>query len=324
MQNEIKTTLNRVNSKTTKFNILTFFTHETFGDNLSKTGHNFYWVPTPHKPTWDVQTRPPSKNSYLLGGLPTDLRIDLILAQEKSWQLPKALEIQRILGVPIISHNHTMPIAQNQKQLEYFQNLKGNINSYITEHSRSAFNDVEKGVVIHNAVDTDTFNKWEPTRSGGAVVCNHMMGRGQFYSVEMFKAVSKEVPLTLIGDNPGISQSIADPAQLARTVGSYQFFANFSIYSPLSMSLIEAASIGLPIVSTSMQATPEVFTHGENALLTNDPTEFAEFCKLLMKDKELATKLGVGARKLAVEKFGLDRFTSQWNDLFWKAYERKF
>lgn len=324
MQTEIKSILNRINTRRNKLNVFGFLTHEAAQSNLAKTGHDFFLVPTPHKQTWDFHTRPLPKNCYILGGLPTDLHVDVILAEEKSWQLPKAKEIQQMLGVPIIAHNHTMPIAQNQKQLEYFQNLKGDINTYITSYSRKAFNDEQGGIVINNAVDTDVFNSWKPTRKGGVTVVNHLMGRGQFYSIPLFEGLRKEIPLTLVGENPGLSQSISDPTQLAKTIGSYEFYANLSIYSPLSMSLAEAAALGMPILSTKMQATEDFFVHGENALLTNDPAEYIEFAKLLVSDKDLATKLGAGARKMALERFSLSMFIDKWNTVLWKVYNREF
>lgn len=326
MQNEISTMQSRINNQPKKLKILSFLTHEVQNSHLALTGHDFYFLPSPHKNDWNIRTRALPPNCYIIGGIPADLRFDLILSQERNAQFPKSKELSKFLGIPLLTLTHTMPLSTpgNNKQLRYLQNCKGNINVYITSCSRKAFDDEENGLVIENAVDTSIFHSSHPTKKGGVTVCNQLMGRSQFYDVELFNKIREEMPLDLIGDNGSMGPSISDPAQLAKTVGSYAFYANLSIYSPLSMSLAEAMCLGLGIVSTKQQATGDYLVHGESALLTNDHNEYLEFCKLLMKDRELAYKLGQNAKRIGHAKFGLDRFVNQWNDLFWKTYRRDF
>lgn len=326
MQTELKTIQSRINSKNTKLSILTHLTHEVQNSHLALTGHDFYFLPSPHKNDWNIRTRALPPNCYIIGGIPSDLRFDLILSQERQAQFPKSKELSQFFGIPLVTLTHTMPLyaSGNDKQLQYLQNCKGDLNIYITKHSRQAFNDEERGLVIENAVDTSVFNSSNTTRKGGVTVCNQLMGRSAFYDVELFQKIQKEMPIALIGDNGNLGPSIPDPKQLAQTVGSYEFYANLSTYSPLSMSLAEAMCLGLGIVSTNKQATSEFLTHGESALLTNDRDEYLSFCRLLIKDRELAQKLGQNAKRIGHDRFGLDRFVKQWNNIFWKAHNRDY
>jgi len=56
--------------------------------------------------------------------------------------------------------------------------------------------------------------------------------------------------------------------------------------------------------------------HGVNGFVSNDPKELREFCRLLLDDKDLATKMGAESRRIALERFHEDRWIGQWNALF--------
>ncbi len=74
-----------------------------------------------------------------------------------------------------------------------------------------------------------------------------------------------------------------------------------SLWEGLPLTLMEAASAGLPIITTCVGGITSVFVHKESALLVNPkkPDELARNMQILMLDKELQNKLRNNARMLA-------------------------
>jgi glycosyltransferase involved in cell wall biosynthesis len=77
----------------------------------------------------------------------------------------------------------------------------------------------------------------------------------------------------------------------------------------MANTLLEAMSVGVPIVATDVSGTREAVEHGTHALVVppEDPEALASSIVLLLRDKELGARLGAAARARAVEAFGLDR-----------------
>lgn len=79
-----------------------------------------------------------------------------------------------------------------------------------------------------------------------------------------------------------------------------------SSYEGLSHLLIEALSLGKPIVTTSVGGNPELITHGENGLLvrSGDCKALAEAIQALLIDTPLRTRMAESARTSA-ERFSV-------------------
>jgi hypothetical protein len=105
-----------------KYNILCFPTHEGYQSNLDKTGHNFLMVNAPNMKQWDYHTRPLPKNHYIINLIDQspifNFEVDLILSQERTTQLPMALDMQRLSGAPVIHLEHTEPELSFQTSRE--------------------------------------------------------------------------------------------------------------------------------------------------------------------------------------------------------------
>ena len=83
-------------------------------------------------------------------------------------------------------------------------------------------------------------------------------------------------------------------------------------------SLIEAMAMGLPVVSTSSGAIPEIVDHDRDGLLMppGDARALADALERLIRDPALRRQLGGAARKKIEERFDIDRNTAQRVALF--------
>ncbi len=319
-----KTILRQVNrTQDRKIRILTWPTHEGYASMLGYIPNvEFHVIHQPGGKRWDFHTRPLPENHYLYMIDPAQFRgessFDFILAQDRGTQLQQAINLRQQLSVPIISLTHTEPYPNlSPKKIEKLKRLCGDINVYITDHNRKTWGD-ENGLVIPHGIDHNIFTGYSGMINSGVSVVNHFASRDVFCGWELWQKITKSMPVHLIGENPGISKSINKLPELIKSLSEYRFFLNTSQLSPCPLSLLEAACIGLPIVSTAKQNIPEFFTHGVNAFLSNDADDLIGYCKQLLENKELAHQMGSNARDLIMNKFSINKFIENWNNIFKK------
>jgi glycosyltransferase involved in cell wall biosynthesis len=80
---------------------------------------------------------------------------------------------------------------------------------------------------------------------------------------------------------------------------------------------IEAMEAGLPIITTSRAAIPEIVEDGVNGYLIaeKDPEGLAEKIQLLADDRDLRCQIGIRNRKKFLERFTADAFADRWISL---------
>jgi colanic acid/amylovoran biosynthesis glycosyltransferase len=115
-----------------------------------------------------------------------------------------------------------------------------------------------------------------------------------------------------------------DPATVARSMAASKVFASPSKTAPngdsegLPTTIVEAARLGLPAVSTLHSGIPEAVVHGETGLLCaeGDRAALAENIRRLLADDDLRVRLGDRARAVADERFDLNTQTALLEDLY--------
>ncbi len=98
---------------------------------------------------------------------------------------------------------------------------------------------------------------------------------------------------------------------------SFHIFINTSSFDNMPVSLLEAAALGLFIVSTDVGGIPFIFENSRTALLSagNDTNKMATNIKSLLSDKDLQQKLQGNSHRL-VQQFDWNRVKKQWHRLF--------
>jgi glycosyltransferase involved in cell wall biosynthesis len=309
-----------------KLRILTFPTHERYETNLAKTGHKFFSFQHPKLKKWDKTTVLPD-NYYLLNSLYPSDDYDLILAQSRFGQFQLAQEINQHLRIPIISLEHTT-ITPNfsYNDVMAFGQMQGDVNVFISNDSANVWNSV--GIsrnlnVIEHCVNSDLFAPSKTLKKKNYVltVANQFQSRDYCLNYTGWKNITSNIPYKLVGDNPGLSLPSVGVKKLVEEYNQCSVYLNTTTFSPIPMSLLEAMSCGCAVVSTATCDIPNVIEHGVNGLISNNEEELKEYCNRLLNDEPYARQLGEEARKTIINRFSIERFVKEWNEIFRKTKE---
>jgi len=106
-------------------------------------------------------------------------------------------------------------------------------------------------------------------------------------------------------DNPYVPLNVCD------------VFTYASLGGGLSIALLEAMSMGKPIITCSVGGSTEAIEDGHNGLLAApDPYDIAAKIGILLKDKGYAAMLGENARRTVEERFTWDKAAERFIELF--------
>ena len=179
--------------------------------------------------------------------------------------------------------------------------------------------------IIPNGVDTD-FYKPEPR---ARVIDLLFTGNMQYepnvncviYVVDkVIPLLTKEFPhiqFVAAGMNPAkeLQQIKSRHLQLTGWVDDlrsyYQvsriFIAPMQIGIGMQNKILEAMSMGLPVITTTLANNAIGAIHGKEIWIANTPEKVAEAISYLLNNTELAINIGHNARKLMVEQFSWDK-----------------
>jgi hypothetical protein len=182
-------------------------------------------------------------------------------------------------------------------------------NALMWDCGRTPTRVIEHGVAIAPGV------RYGGELERGLTITNHLARRGRRMGADLFAALRAELPLDLLGmgaaeldglgeiDHPGV------PAFAAR----YRFLFSPVRYSSLSLSTLEGMMAGMPVVALATTEMATVIEHGVSGYAVTDARQLAPCMHALLKDAGLARRLGQGARRTALDRFSIDRFSADWD-----------
>jgi glycosyltransferase involved in cell wall biosynthesis len=85
-------------------------------------------------------------------------------------------------------------------------------------------------------------------------------------------------------------------------------------WTSLGLSLVEAMHLAMPVVALATTEAPDAVPP-EAGLVTNRLDAMTAALRELVHDPDAARQAGAHARKVALDRFGLDRFLSDWDRL---------
>jgi len=208
--------------------------------------------------------------------------------------------------------------------------------------------------VIYNGIDTSIFKRGDTNYRqklgiGNDAVVVTFVGRliyakGAQDLISAFPGIKDTTPdakLLIVGDGPYRAEleklarqtdrhsSILflgqkNQAELIEILSATDIFVNPSYSEGLPTSVMEAASIGLPIIATDVGGTKEIITTGKTGILVKagDVGQLAEELCRLCANSELRENLGENARILAEQKFNWDKITGEYIKLYTSLVEK--
>jgi glycosyltransferase involved in cell wall biosynthesis len=238
------------------------------------------------------------------------------------------MQINQMLKIPIISMECTVPTPNmSEEQVQYFRNLKGDINVYLTEYSKLQWEEYT-GIVIPHGIDTGTFKPRDAVygisiHTTVVAVANSFRERDYCLNYQGWERVTQglpvHVPIKVLGKNPGLSEPAGSIDELVSEYQNARVFFNSSTFSPIPTSLLEAMACGCPVVSMATCGIPDVIENGVNGFISNDEKELREYLEQLLTDNELCARIGSAGRKTIEERFGMEQFVNNWNSVFTQA-----
>lgn len=343
MRSPLSTIINRQHKTRKTINILTAPTHERYQSNFAGIDARFFLWRGPGIKDWDSRFASLPDNHILLpycnngnlayealhgNHLPNGVTFDVVLSQHKFGQYQSLGVFSKLLHIPIISLEHTLPmLTWGAEQLESYRAMRSFETVFISEYSRKKWGYGELPArVIEHCVDEHIFSP-DPTvvRTPHILtVANEYITRGHLLGFDDYQQIHPSLPRFPVGDTPGLSEPARTTEELVQHYRQAQVFLNTSIVSPIPSSLLEAAACGCAIVSSNNCMIPDIFTHGVDAFLYNNTDEMNQYLNELLKNKGLAQEMGMKAKATVNQRFNKDRFVKEWEGLFYDVANRKY
>lgn len=194
--------------------------------------------------------------------------------------------------------------------------------------------------VIENAVDVEQFVARESVLADPA--CPHVVAVGRLDAqkdyptlLRAWRLVSAQNPgarLSIAGEGPQRArlQALAESmgpsnitfagfvVDIPRLLKSADLFVQASLWEGLPLSVVEAAAAGLPVVATDADGTRNVIESGRTGLLVprSSPEGLARGILEMIDNPGKAREMAAAARKMASERFSVDRMVERYAALY--------
>jgi len=266
--------------------------------------------------------------------------------------------VEKKKRLPVITTLHGTDITLVGNDPSYFDITKFSIeesdavtavSQYLKNQTIYRFGINKTIEVIPNFVDIDRFSP----RTEGVKKCfaepdeKVLMHISNFRPVkripdiiEVFEGVSKQVRsrLVLIGSGPekerarelvrekGLEDIVHFPGtqnDVSRLIACADIYMLLSSHESFGLTALEAMSCGVPVLGTSGSGMDEFIGDGDAGLLyeVGDIEGMIEGCVRILKDRELAKKMGERGRRRVVEQYSEDKVIGRYLDLYRRMTE---
>jgi hypothetical protein len=150
-----------------------------------------------------------------------------------------------------------------------------------------------------------------------AVVINEARRRARVTGTDLLDRFAGDgVPIDLFGMDAEALGGVDDVPQhrLHDEMARRRVYLHPIRWTSLGLSLIEAMHLGMPVVALATTEAPEAVPAAAGVLSTS-VERLADAARGFLADSERAREAGVAAREAALQRFGLQRFLDDWDDL---------
>jgi glycosyltransferase involved in cell wall biosynthesis len=178
-------------------------------------------------------------------------------------------------------------------------------------------------VIEHGVIDPGHTYTGEQTSL--AVVVNEPVRRSRVAGTDLVLRMSREVGVDVYGmgmtalleQAPHLAGHLHDDLpqhRLHADLGKHRAYFHPYRWTSLGLSLIEAMTVGLPVLALSTTEAPDAVPPGAG-VLSNDLSRLIEVARRWMTDPDEALEAGRTARRHALQRYGLNRFLNDWDAL---------
>lgn len=295
--------------------------HGNYLYNLTQVPHDFYLVTDPQRSSGRVGR---------VGQLPwgdnvheapveriADMPFDVVLYQHRTgWDedRPRWLSAAQ-QQLPRVYLEHDPPQQHPTETLHWVQD-PGAMLVHCTHFNALMWNNgITPHRVVEHGVQPLAQERYHGDLAQGLVVVNHLERRGRRLGLDLYQQLRERVPLALVGMGsetlPGGKGEVSQ-LELPRQMAAHRFFFHPVRYTSLGLALIEAMMVGQPVVGLATTELATVIRSGDNGFIDNRPEALADAMQQLLQDPGLAREWGARGRELARQRFGIDRFVSDW------------
>lgn len=307
-----------------RLNILIWHIHGSYLNTLARIEHNWYLPVKQGRPegyggrgpTFDL----PDYVREVAADQVRDLPLDLIIYQTPKNYREDAEEIlspaQRRLPAIYLEHNTPKPSAvETRHPVDDPNTLLVHVtrfNQVMWDNGRTPTRVIEHSVAISDDA------RYSGERACGVTVVNGMQRRPRITGYDIVLAARECVPLELVGMQTEALGGLGDIPyrDLHARLAEYRFLFSPMRYTSLPLAVVEALTLGMPVVALATTELPSVITNGETGFVSCDVHWLIERMRDLIAHPDEARRMGQNARRLAQERFGLERFIADWNAAF--------
>ena len=305
-----------------RLKILIWHIHGSYLDAITQTEHDWYLPVVPGQylgrrwssPEW-VHEVPPERVH--------DLDLDLIIYQSPRNYFSNRYEIlspdQQALPAIYLEHNTPRPHPVDTRHPVDDPTV---LLVHVTHFNRLMWDSGRTPTtVIEHSVAIDPSVRYGGHLERGITMVNGIQYRPRIAGLDLFQQARDHVPLDLAGIDTELVGGLGDIKYpvLHRRVAEYRFLFSPLRYTSMPLAVIEAMTIGMPVVALATTELPTVIENGYNGFLSLEIDELIERMRYLLKHPAEARRLGDNARATAERRFGLDRFVRDWNRAFEQA-----
>lgn len=303
-----------------RLRVLTWHVHGNYLYYLTQADCDFY-IPYDGDTPPDIASFPFGDNVHQVPSEKVkNMDLDVILYQSQKNYLEDQYEIlspvQRMLPKVYVEHD---PPREHPTDTTHIVNDKHVLLVHVTHFNDLMWNSqMTPTTVIDHGVKVPANVTYSGELAKGIVVINNIQKRGRRLGFDIFERLRKEVPLDIIGMGSKEIGGLGEvpPMEVPSVISRYRFFLNPIRYTSLGLSVLEAMTVGLPIVGLATTELVTVIQNNVNGFLATDPVKLVPFIKKLLSDRSLAAEIGREARKTALERFTIKRFARDWEDIF--------
>ena len=307
-----------------RLRILTWHVHGSYLYYLTHVRHDFYIPVKPGRPAGyggRAGSFPWPDNLHEVPASELrNLDVDCVLYQSAQHYLVDAPELlsDEQLELPAIYLEHDPP-REHPTDTRHPVDDRSVLLVHVTPFNALMWDSGDTPTrVIEHGVTVPHDARYTGELARGISVVNNLASRGRRLGADVLVEARARVPIDLVGMGAELMGGLGEvqPPELARFAARYRFFFNPIRYTSLGLAICEAMMVGMPIVGLATTELVTVVKNDESGWIDTSLETLIEHMHALLASSAEARRLGEGARKTAMERFGIDRFAREWVDAF--------